>query len=454
MLPIRHRFLSLILMLCLFVGLCGCSLHNGELLKLPKPPSDYLELQKQFDAIIKDGADYAAPTAGTNRNQIQFVDLDNDGKDEVLLFFRDINPDNSSLHVYIYKEKNSGYEKVAQIGGPGDNFDSVWYPRLDSTGKTAIVLGTKLGSTPTCGVQIFLYEQDRLSTIYSGGYTGIIVADLNGNDTDEILLLRHSASTDAGTATLLSYESGELKPISTAPLSAGIEKPLRIRLTDIGYGENTVTVEANAFDKAYTTDILMMKNGILTNLLYSDSAKTSILTYRYLPILSCDIDKDGITEIPRPEVLPGYEQTSIDIQWSVDWCGYDPNSFLNRISTTYLNITDRWYFTLPNELVGNYTVKRGPVTETQRSISFYTWDRSTGQQGELLWEIYKISGDDRYLVREELDLWELARTRDTVYAFRYGSNPIAMSYSVAKISDLFHLIENEWVYDNWAITEN
>jgi len=451
--PKRRRMTVLLFIICLIVGLCGCSMSDTELLKLPKPPSAYLALQKQLDPILNNGATYAAPISGTNRNQIQFVDLDNDGKNEVVSFFRNSTEVGSALHVYIYKEKNNSYEGVAQIGGPGDTFDSVWYPRLDATGKTAIVLGTKLGTTPTCGVQIFLYEDERLQTIYSGGYTGIIVADLNGNDTDEILLLRHSASTDAGTATLLSYESGELKEISTAPLSAGIANPLRIRLTDIGYGENTVTVEANAFDKAYTTDILMLKNGVLTNLLYSDSAKTSILTYRYLPIFSCDINKDGITELPRPEVLPGYDAQAKNIQWSIDWCTYDPNIFLNRIETTYLNIAERWYFSIPDALVGNYTVERGFHSDTVRSTIFYAWNRAEGQRSDLLWEIFKLTGDDRAMICEEQKLWEIARTHDAIYAFRYGDNLTATSYSVAEISDLFHLIENEWVYDNWAIAE-
>ena len=449
----RHHILTVLLFCCILVGLCGCS-NGEELLKLPKPPSAYLALQRQFDSILKDGTSYTAPTAGTNRNQVQFVDLDGDGKDEVLSFFRSTSTDMSALHAYVYKEKNNGYEQVASISGPGDSFDSVWYPQLDSTGKTAIVLGWKLGTTPVCGMQVYLYENGQLRTVYSGEYTGIIVADLNGNDTDEILLLRHSSTADAGTATILSYESGELKPISTAPLSAGITNPLRIRLTDIGYGENTVTIESCAFEKAYVTDLLTMKNGVLTSLLYSDSTKTSILSYRYLPIYSCDIDKDGFTEIPRPEVLPGYEPDSETIQWSIDWCRYDPNTFLNRITTTYLNIRDHWYLTIPDDLIGNYTVEHGSVSENVSSIVFYRWNRPEGKRGDMLWEIYKLTGEDRYHFAEENQLWELARTHDAVYALRYGSNPTALSYSVAKLSDLFHLIETEWIYDNWAITED
>jgi len=48
---------------------------------------------------------------------------------------------------------------------------------------------------------------------------------------------------------------------------------------------------------------------------------------------------------------------------------------------------------------------------------------------------------------------ELARTYDAIYAVRFGQNPIPGGISTAELSDMFHLIENEWVYDNWAIIE-
>jgi len=437
--------------------LSGCSHGGGELLRLPKLPSTYVELQKQLDTLLKEGMTYTAPVSGTNRNQIQFVDLDGDGVDEVLAFLRDTTTENASLHVYIYKKTYDSYEKIAQIGGRGDTFDSVWYPQLDSNGKTAIVLGWKLGTTPLCGVNIFLWEQDQLQTLYGGEYTGITVCDMNGNETDEIVLLRHSSTADAGTASLLSYEAGELKQISTCPLSAGIASPLRVRVADIGDGKPTVTVEANAFEKAYVTDLLQFSGGILQNLLFSDSAKTSILSYRFLPVYSCDIDRDGIVEIPRPEILPGYdlqndEPQRTELRWSVDWCRYDPNTFLNRVETTYLNISERYLLKIPSELIGNYTVEKGEDTAERKSLYFYRWDRSLQEKGSLLWAVYTLTGEDRYDIVDAESMWEIARTHDTVYAYKFGDD-IPLPYTTAFLTECFHIIENEWVYNNWALSE-
>ncbi len=448
---LRH-ILTLISFLIMLICLVGCSRLDTPLLKLPRPPSNYIELQKKLDSILKDGTDFSAPIDGTNRNHIQFVDIDNDGVDEVLSFFRNTTKDGSSLTFCVHKKINGSYEVLATIDGAGDSFDAVWYPRLDTSGTRAVVIGWRLGTSPIRGVSIYRLIDGQLTGIYYGEYTGIAVTDMNGNDSDDILLLRHTSSASEGTATLLSYEIGELKSISTAPLSSGVTSPLRIRVTDIGYGNSAVVVESNIYEKSYVTDLLTFKNGVLSNLLYSDSSKSSMLTLRQMPIFSCDINKDGVTEIPRPKLLPGVNaEWAKDIHWNIDWCRYNHNLYLNHTMTTYLNIPDRWYLTIEPELVGNYTVDEGMSIDGVHSIRFYRWDRIYNKRGTFLYEIYKLTGEHRFTKLSELELLELARTNDTLYACRFGASDTDIETKLVNLGDSFQLIDNEWLYENWAL---
>ena len=70
--------------------LTGCMLSYSveELYVLPKLPEEYQTLSEQIAAILAGGAEYAAPTAGNNLQSVQLVDLDGDGEEEAVAFFR------------------------------------------------------------------------------------------------------------------------------------------------------------------------------------------------------------------------------------------------------------------------------------------------------------------------------------------------------------------------------
>ena len=71
------------------LGLTGCGkemphlvLDPQDLYSLPTLPAKYTELNQQLKAILDAGAEYAAPTSGTNIQPVQLVDLDGDGGEE------------------------------------------------------------------------------------------------------------------------------------------------------------------------------------------------------------------------------------------------------------------------------------------------------------------------------------------------------------------------------------
>ena len=73
----RNWLICLLMLLCL----SGCYLKTGEeLYSLPQPPEDYLDLQNALSAVLDEGAEYAAPVSGANRQSVQLVDLNADGE--------------------------------------------------------------------------------------------------------------------------------------------------------------------------------------------------------------------------------------------------------------------------------------------------------------------------------------------------------------------------------------
>ena len=82
----------------------GFTLNPQDLYGLPKLPAKYTELNARLNAILEDGAEYAAPTSGANIQPVQLTDLDGDGQQEAVAFFRKAE-DEKPLKIYIFSAK-------------------------------------------------------------------------------------------------------------------------------------------------------------------------------------------------------------------------------------------------------------------------------------------------------------------------------------------------------------
>ncbi len=88
--------------LLLSAALSGCGgfhieFNPEELYTLPELPAKYTELNARLNAILEDGAEYAAPTSGANIQPVQLTDLDGDGQNELVVF-----PEGDDQYLYSY----------------------------------------------------------------------------------------------------------------------------------------------------------------------------------------------------------------------------------------------------------------------------------------------------------------------------------------------------------------
>ena len=92
----------LVLAICM-LGLGGCMFGNvDEMYALPKSSEAYVNLQAKINQE-KGSAEYIAPLSGENRQTIQLVDVDGDGVQEAVAFFRDTTSENP-LKIVIFKQ--------------------------------------------------------------------------------------------------------------------------------------------------------------------------------------------------------------------------------------------------------------------------------------------------------------------------------------------------------------
>ena len=117
------KWMAALLALGMVLALAGCTmpkltLDPEELYALPELPERYTALNKQLSAIQESGAEYAAPVSGSNIQPVQMVDLDGDGREEALAFFRQSDGE-KPLKIYVFTDNGDSYAQTAVIEGSG-----------------------------------------------------------------------------------------------------------------------------------------------------------------------------------------------------------------------------------------------------------------------------------------------------------------------------------------------
>ena len=99
--------------LCLLLGGCAMNVSTDKLYALPSLPAEYASLEAEINALLSDGAEHAAPISGSNLQSVQMVDLDGDGVEEAVAFFRKAT-DERPVKIYFFRSNGDSYEAVVE----------------------------------------------------------------------------------------------------------------------------------------------------------------------------------------------------------------------------------------------------------------------------------------------------------------------------------------------------
>ena len=210
----------LVLAICM-LGLGGCMFGNvDEMYALPKSSEAYVNLQAKINQE-KGSAEYIAPLSGENRQTIQLVDVDGDGVQEAVAFFRDTTSENPLKIVIFKQDEHEEYQVYTRIEGVGSEIESIDYLDLGGSGGMDILVSWQVSGAVHTLVGYTLAEEQPVEIMRSG-YSQYLATDLDGDGKEEIVL----AQAESGSKAQLRIEyydgrDGIMELTSTAPLSEG-----------------------------------------------------------------------------------------------------------------------------------------------------------------------------------------------------------------------------------------
>ncbi len=467
-----------VLLLLMAALLCSCSFHSGDdLYALPKTSVEYDSLRSSIQVLLDSGMEYAAPLSGTNTQQVQDVDLDGDGVSEVVAFFRST----TGLQVSVFWQNAGGeYEEMTTITGQGSAVNSVAYAQLDGTENKEIVLTWQISSGVYAMSAYGVSRGSSVELLAPKNYSRYSIVNLDGDGKDELILLQLDASDEGNNrAEYYCWQDGGMAKQGEALLSKDLSVIDHVRSSSLRDGAAALYVTGYVADgregnsSTQLTDILTLRDGMLVNVTWNDSAASSLSTRRRLLVSDQDLDGDGVWEIPilssLYERLDGGEVAISDTFYLVTWIQFDRSGERYVQCSTYFNSSDGWYLVIPEEWNNQVALARRDNTlgsTAERSMEFYALEPADPGQGSSLEEnsvlgrsvltntnaglfmtIYKNTGTDRVRRttlegRAGLNM----DTEDTTYCVELKEdNPFG--WTVDTVRENLHIITTNWSND-------
>ena len=209
----------LVALLVLVLGLCGCSLETSaeNLFTLPKVPVEYAGLSEKLNTYLENGYEYMAPAGGSNIQSLQMVDMDGDGSEEAVAFFRHTS-DEKPLKIMIFRAEQESFELYCTIESGGTSIDSVSYRDFNGDGRLEVAVGWRI-STEVQTVALYGLKPESPTLLMQSGYVRCAVDDLNSDGMFDLLLLRVNAE-GSSIAEHYVWQEGELRVAGTCRLSS------------------------------------------------------------------------------------------------------------------------------------------------------------------------------------------------------------------------------------------
>ena len=354
----RHA-LALLLVSVLLAGcnaLPGENLQVEELLRAPRLSGDYGAVQTALNDWLGESAQLKYPMQGELLSPFLLQDLDGDGQQDAAVLYT--TAQSTNVCIAILQRDDTGAWQVRQsVEGLADTVENVRLAQLRAGDDCQLVVGY-VAAQGDHYLAVYAYNDGQLSTILEQSYEQYLVEDIAGGGSQDLILM--STQEDGGVQIELltvdkegGFRQAAVMGLSAdrfsgcASVAAGLGSDRRNYLVLDGWtgisGNNLASVLLR-FDES--TQQMVQASQISADELYEASLR-NVST-----LVSCDLDGDGIVEIPTQPDEAGLLNLSQSRRMDfIVWMDY--TSRRPEKSFGLLDEETNCYIELPTEWEGN-----------------------------------------------------------------------------------------------------
>lgn len=425
--------------------LTGCSsfrlaVSPDDLYAPPQLPAEYTELNQAIRTLLSNGMEYAAPISGSNTQTVQLHDLDGDGVQEALAFLR--NPgEEQPLRIHIFRKGTEGYEPMAVIAGSGTEIYSFAPHDLNGDGLAELLVGWQTGAELRA-LSVWTARDMEPQELLRSAYIKYNVTDLDGDGCAEVTVFRDDERGVAA-ADLYIWNQGAMEKTSEETLSFYLNQLAAGQVVSgaLRDGKPALFVTGVTSYGASVTDVLWLREGLLANAARSPNTGISSDIYRYRELLPCDLNGDGVTEIPAAAIIPAAGEDDESEYYRVDWYSRDSAGFREISLSTYHDSADGWYLELPEGWAERISVSRGPRAADELAVTL-----CDTESGKPLVRISALTGSSRELQASRGNRILLSRQTDVIYVGELLEGNAGRKDGIDEdgLRRRFHIVAREW----------
>ena len=427
-------------------------------------------LESEFGARVED----VTIMAGDNTANIQLQDLDGDGlRESAVTFFR-VPGIEKPIKIYIFNRVGGEYVPTGVVEGEGSAVYAIDYAQLNGEGRKELAVNWQIstgayqlgvytlddidlpggemdGEEALAAVRLMtrasLMGSERLLTrcsVASDGSSGCRLLDMDQDSRTEVLVTRMDAGGPSSQVEVYGWEDGAMASLGVADLSAGINALNRIRTNYLAGSHNqpALYVTSALAEGGRVIDVVAWLNGRLANISMGAEGISRELIQGYTEVNPTDINGDVVAELPTPYQLPSYGESSSSNFWLIDWAQYDERGNRNHVVTTYHNVSDGWYLTIPESWRDQITISRNDQVTGRREVVFSHWLGESREPKAFL-SIYRLSSSRTSDLEEEG--WTVLREEENVtYAARFHEDGWNSGLDEMDLLERFDTIKRSW----------
>lgn len=396
----KKRIVSLIafaVMLTVLLSGCESNMLIRTVDSLLTPPlyySEYEGLVTAFNERVGSSILLCNPIQGDHLSAITVVDIDKDGAEEGIIFYKDT-LEEGNARFSIYKNVEETWEFLGDYKGYGNQVNSLVITDFDADGLNEIlIIWSYSGITNANVFSVYRSKGEKLHyrelDVQSCDLAKPI--DLDGDFREEIFFI--STQTESGvvskTAKLLKLTDDDFKLVGETPVDPQVGSYVSYKTEK--YSQNTpmkIYIDAVKTNNMMITEVLYWDSELqqLVAPLYDLETASNNKTLRYEPIQCVDINNDGHIEIPVQTVYIEQSEHNDKLLYVTDWT-YFEGDIPVLSERTFVNLENGYIVNL-----GTLSNKKLLIREQEgdgwTSWSVYT-ESATIAGGNVLFTIIKV----------------------------------------------------------------
>ncbi len=385
--------LCLLILLIAATG-CGASFKSPvEMIKKPKMVASQQIAKEVIDANIPVGSKLVRPLESNNLSSVGMIDWNGDGLNEVYAFYK--NAESLEAGVMILSQNQEKWTVKALVEDVGVDIAFAEFVDFNDDHILDVVLGLTAKDDTFKSLVVFEWQADgSYKLIFKDVYTEIRIQDVNQDAKNEMLVLKLDRNQFASAA-IHRYQEGTLVKIDEVQMDSFISGYYGIQFGQVAKDQFGFILDFKIGSKSATNILLFNDDRLSLVFDVFESDNRYDQTIKDAPILSADINEDGVVEIGNRLLPYNYDEWSNDPPYLNTWFQWDGKSGLDLVRMNYLDETIGYRFDFPQRWIDAAYQGQLTVIKSRRFMNRQFLDVYLSPKEAVLYKIFSLEIMDK-----------------------------------------------------------